>query len=137
METYKARWKISLNNGQTFYEGKGNFKTIAGELSPYQKLLKYIQENNLTITSMALYTDDNRVHNSPSKGKNPHFKAFHESTKPIKYIFERKIGYNMGGDVDKFTVISAVYEDNKKMSIWVDESNSNNVYTLLGESDVY
>jgi hypothetical protein len=23
------------------------------------------------------------------------------------------------------------------MSIWVDESNSNNVYTLLGESDVY
>jgi len=56
-----AGWKVSLSNGETFYEGKGNFEILAGEKSPWQRLKDYIQINELKITSLGIFTEDNKM----------------------------------------------------------------------------
>ena len=132
----KVRWIVSLSNGQTLYEERGNFKTIDGELSPWLRLLLYATENNLSITSIALTFDERTRYNLPSLGKNPKFHAFANAPKPIAFNFFRK----MGGDViegaidqetaDHFAVIEAQYEDGKVVQLWVDDSNGN-TWTLM------
>jgi len=127
----KVRWITSLSNGETLYEERGNFKTIDGELSPWLRLLSYLEDNDLKITSIALTYDERTRYNLPSTSNSPKFHAFSEADKPVSFNFFRKYGGNViDGSVDTatadhFTVIEALYEDGKTVQVWVDEANGN------------
>lgn len=116
-----------LSNGETITEEKGNFQTITGELSPWQRLQKYIQEKGVTITSLSLYTKDGKRWNIPSNGNNPKFKAFGDAPKPISYKFYRRMGadvINNGGlkDEEIYAVVEAEYES-VKIQVWVNDKS--------------
>lgn len=133
---YNVKWTVSLNNGETHYEGKGLFQEIEGDLSAWNKLNLYLKENNLNITYLALYTDNGKRWNLPSLGKNPKFKAFDTAEKPIKYVMERKIGLDWDNkdETDIYTTINAWFNiqgEQYKLSIWVDEKNTNNSWSLI------
>jgi hypothetical protein len=136
---HNVKWFVSLSNGETLYESKGNYCDIKGEPSPWLRLLKYTQENKLEITSCGLYTDDGKIFNLPSNGKNPKFKDFAEIEKPLDYLVCRKLARDivMVGDrpqkteiSDWFTVAKAFYPT-YTLEIWVDENNTNNCWTLV------
>lgn len=122
-------WSVSLSNGETIHEEKGEYKTIPGELSPWQRLVSYIGRNGLSITSLSLYTKEGRRFSLPSAGKDPRFKAFAEAEKPTSYRMFRKMGGDiMNGQVkaqDNFTVAQATYSDGRIMEIWVDNHTLN------------
>lgn len=136
MKTHKVKWSISLNNGETYHEDKGNYKVIEGELSPWQRLLSYIKENGLNITSLSLHTEDGRSFMLPSAGSNPKFKAFADAPKPIQYKMFRKIGADVinGGQLtnqDLFTVAEAEYQDGQKAQIWVSDDGFKSWFLLI------
>ena len=132
----KVRWIASLSNGETLYEERGNFKTIEGELSPWQRLLLYINENELKITSIALTYDEKTRYNLISLSANPKFHAFSNAKKPEGFNFFRKLGGDViDGKIDRvtadnFSVIEAIYKDGRKIQLWVDDNNGNS-WTLM------
>ena len=134
MKNSKIKWTCSLSDGSTYYEGKGEFKKEEGELSPYQKLLKHIQKEDLKITSLGLYNENNRRWNLPSKGKNPKFQAFDKADKPKNYRFFRKVGVDIlngkAQDEEKYSVIEAEY-DNYKLQVWVKNSKPHESWVLV------
>lgn len=135
---YKVKWTVSLNNGETHYEGKGLFLEVAGELSAWNKLQNYLSENNLTITSLALYTDEGRRWNLPSSGKNPKFRAFDMAEKPFKYTMERKVGLDWDDkqNSDIYTTINSWFDIEGsiyKFTIWVDDRNPNNTWSVVNK----
>lgn len=137
MTDSKVKWVISLSNGETHYEDKGDFKIIEGELSPYQRLLSYIKENNLTITSLGLFDDKNRRWNLPSLGKNPKFRAFDTAEKPLGYRFFRIMGADVlnGGEkenIDNYTVIEAQFK-NYNLQLWVRDEEPCESWVLVCE----
>lgn len=123
----KVQWIASLSNGETLHEGKGNFEEINGELSPWQKLLKYLEERDVEITSLSLGTNSGKRWNIPSAGKNPKFKEFADVAKPIGYRFFRKIGMDTSGanagKEDLFTCIEAQYSNGVRLQVWVDDES--------------
>lgn len=136
---HSVLFQVSLSNGETFYEEKGKFVTVPGELSPWNKLLKYISENKVLITSLSLYTKDGRTFNLPSAGRDPKFRPFVVAEKPIDFCLKRYLGREMDienlkvvkiGPSDWFTSIEAVYP-NYKLQIWVDENNTQNSWSLV------
>lgn len=142
LTVHKVKWQVSLSNGETFFEDKGNFIVIPGELSPWQKLLKYCEDNSLTITSLSLYTDDGRTFNLPSLGKNPKFRVFDLAQKPYKFTLERRYASDTDDmeHADRYTTIVAWYkfvncpefgDVSLKLSIWVDENNTQNSWSLI------
>jgi hypothetical protein len=132
---HKVKWQVSLNNGETFYEDKGRFIEIEGELSPWNKLQEYIKDNNLEITSLALYTDLGQRFNLPSNSSNPKFKAFISDYKPYKYSLERKLGFDINGTANElYTTICSIYKIENieiKLSVWVDENNTMNSWSNI------
>jgi hypothetical protein len=116
----QIKWSVSLSDGQTIYEGKGDYEEVKGELSPWQKLMKHLEKQGLEITSLSLYNGPMRW-NLPSAGRNPKFKRFEEAEKPLSYNFFRIAGTDTdGGNRDFFTVIEAIYKD-KKLQVWVND----------------
>jgi hypothetical protein len=133
---HNVKWQVSLNNGETLYEGKGNFVEIEDELSPWNKMIQYVTENSLEITSLSLYTNSGQRWNLPSKGGNPKFRAFDIAQKPYKLQLERVQGMDWDdqNNPDIYTTINAFYDYEGviyKLSIWVDEKNTNNTWTLF------
>lgn len=115
METFNrnVKWKVGLSNGETFYEGKGQFALIKDQLAPWHKLQQYLKDNNLTITSLSLYTDKGQVWNLPSAGKNPKFIMFQDLPQPIEFKYGRRFAtdLNIPNSPREFLVfIEAVYE---------------------------
>jgi len=141
MQTHTVKFQVSLSNGETFFEGKGQFKEIAGEKSPFQKLIDYLVDHKVEITSLALYTDEGRKFNLPHAGKNPKFspQIKGEFLLPIDFNLFRYVEQDMkatGGKttdrktVTLFTVAEAIYPD-YKVQLWVDEHNHNNCRVLI------
>ncbi|XOB41793.1 MAG: hypothetical protein ACKKMS_00115 [Candidatus Nealsonbacteria bacterium] len=135
MKDSKVKWAISLSNGETVYEDKGDYRIIKGEISPWQKLLKFIDKQGVRITSLSLYMDDGRRWNLPSAGRNPKFKEFADAEKPISYRFFRKAGIDMdfdGGNRKEeiYTVAEAIYKD-KKLQVWVPEENPEVCWSVI------
>ena len=125
-------WKASLSNGETVYEGKGQFVEVEGELSPWNKLIKYVTENTLKITSLALVSFDGRTFHVPSTGTNPHFPLFHRAEKPVDYRFFNAATSTLidGGETGRhYRVIEAVYETHR-LQMWVDVFNPRNCWCL-------
>ena len=135
----KVLWSVSLSNGETLYENKGNFKNIKDELSPWQRLLLYLAKEKVEITSMSLYCGDKRWH-LPSAGKSPKFQAFSQCEKPYHFKFFRKMGANMNKDTgeqtdeEHFAVVEAFFEGGTSMQVWVDEEKQNSWTILNNES---
>jgi hypothetical protein len=136
MHLHNLRWQVSLANGDTFIEGSGLFDEVAGELSPWQKLLRYKTEQNTHITSLSLLTNDGRTFNLPSAGKNPKFIEFDGLEKPTDYLVCRKISrkIDIAGNTQEvdwlFTVAIAKYAD-YELQLWVDEKNTSNMWTMV------
>lgn len=145
METHKhnVKFKVSLSNGETHYEGKGQFQEIPNELSPWNKLINYTIQKKCLITSLSLYTDDGRTFNLPSLGKSPKFREFSNIDKPIDFNLFRKIASDMDAIrikerievgnkevTDWYTVAEAIYKD-YRLQIWVDEFNTKNSWVLV------
>jgi hypothetical protein len=132
---HKAKWYVSLSNGETHYEDKGIFKVKEGEKSPWQRLDRYCIDNRLEVTSLGLYTDDGRRFNLPSAGNRPNFPIFYTLTKPLDYACFRALTQGMsylGAKPQKenlYTVIEAIYS-NHKLQLWVDEDNINNCWCV-------
>lgn len=126
METRSVTFVVGLSNGENYQEGFGFLEIRPGELSPWQRLSKYLIEKNLRITSLALKSIDNRYFVLDSAGKNPKFVAFGKEPHPIDYNFYRTIGadINLNNGEDKFAVIEALY-DGFRLQVWVDENNFN------------
>lgn len=129
MKTHRVKWSVSLSNGETYHEEKGDYCTVEAELSPWQRLLAYIAEQNVKITSLYLRTDDGRTYNLPSAGNNPRFKAFGDSQKPVDYNMHRRVAVDVmngkQGLETVFTIARATLNDGKKMEIWVNEETLN------------
>ena len=125
-QTPQIKWSCSLSNGETLYEGKGNYEFQENALSPYNRLLQHIEKQGLEITSLSLYTDENQRWNLPSAGTNPRFSAFLNAEKPISYKFFRRIGATIAGgemeNKEQYAVIEAVYRD-KILQTWVKEDS--------------
>jgi hypothetical protein len=119
---------VGLSNGDNFIEGSKPFDIIPYELSPWLRLLQYLAEHDLSITSLSLIYKD-RTFNLPSSGSNPKFKAFYDAKKPISYNFMRIVGGTPGENTDLFAVIEAVYKD-YSLQLWVDEKNPENTWVL-------
>lgn len=144
METHTVKFQISLSNGETFFEGKGPFKEIPGEKSPWQKVIDYLIDNKVEITSLALYTDEGRRFTLPHAGKNPKFtpQIKGDFVLPIDFNLFRYIEQDMkatptGEITDRrtvtlFTVAEAIYP-NYKVQLWVDEKDHNNCRILIIE----
>lgn len=139
LNKHLVKWKVSLDNGETLYEGKGKFADVKDEPSPWQRLDKYILENNLEITSLSLYTDKGQTWQLPSAGSNPKFREFDSVEKPLDYNLFRKMARQADVINSKagkayvsgwYTVISAIYK-NYELQIWVDELNPKNSWTLI------
>jgi|TARA_Y100000310_G_C20689881_1_gene821535 hypothetical protein len=128
-------WSVSLSNGETLYEEKDKYVSIKGELSPWQKLLAYIEKNSLKITSLSLYMKDGRRFNLRSAGKNPKFHAFTVAPQPVSYKMFRKAGGDMMGDKimnqDLYTVAEATYDNGSVIQLWVDEATGNSWSVLV------
>lgn len=127
------RWQVSLSNGEQLLEN--NDFISDKESSAWQKLRKYIQDNNLEITSLSLLTGDNRTFNLPSGGKRPHFKAFYDVEKPVGFNFGHRIGFDVQNSTGErneelFVFIEAVYTD-YSLQLWVDEHNVENCWVLV------
>lgn len=58
----QSRWVVSLSDGSSATEGRGEFKNIKDEPSAWQKLLSHLQENNLKITALRLEVLGRRYH---------------------------------------------------------------------------
>lgn len=141
MLTHKILWQVSLSNGETFQEGKGKFEEIQGDLSPWQRLLGYLQTQELHITSLSLIDlPSGSVHNLPSMGKNPNFEPFRKAQKPLFYGMNRCIATeaNWDGVADPessqvrewYTVAKAVYPE-YSLQIWVSELDGRNSWILI------
>lgn len=81
------KWQVSLSNGETLNEDKGNFINDHTS-SAWSKLRTYTQENNLEITALSLVTNDGKTFNLPSGGKRPRFSAFYNVENPLGLILD-------------------------------------------------
>ena len=122
---HTTHWTVSLNNGETLYEEKGDYRILAGEPSPWQRLQLYLLEKKLYITSLSIYTENGKRFNLPSAGKNPRFSAFKNTESPVSYTWFRNYGQEQGGlnagREDHYATIEATYSDGRKLQIWVDD----------------
>lgn len=133
VETFNrnVKFKAGLSNGETIFEGRGDFALLKGELAPWLRLLTYLKEKDLKITSLGLYTDKGHNYNLPSLGRNPKFKAFSECDKPDRLHYMRKLGQDFApmGTPESFAIVVAEYK-NYSLEIWVSEENPDNSWVL-------
>jgi hypothetical protein len=143
LNVHYAKWKVSLNNGETLYECKGDYQQIPGQPSPWQRLQKYISKNKLEITSLSLYTDKGQTWQMPSAGSNPKFREFDNVEKPLDYDMCRKMAREAkvikmvakkAKVVEWYTVIKAFYKD-YTLEVWVDELNPKSSWTIVRDNE--
>lgn len=139
METHDVFWKVSLSNGETLYENKGDYKRIDDLLPPWERLMLYICDNNLEITSLNLYTDSGRTFHLPSSGKNPKFKIFATEIKPLFFDFSRNFEIEIRPKVSTRTLTTysiawAVYPE-FILQLWVKNGDHDTSWvTILPKS---
>ena len=132
---HTVKWYVSLSNGETFFESKGDYKNLPDVKSPWQRLIDYTIDNNVDITSLGLYTDDGRRWNLTSSGNAPKFNAFSNAMKPIDYNIERSLSREMRRDgsvevLEFYTVARAIYST-FELQIWVNNKNPDISYSYI------
>lgn len=137
MMRHNVKWQVSLSNGLTIFEDKGDYIEKEGAPSPWQRLLAFLDNTNVYITSLSLYTDEGQHWSLPSAGKNPKFAAFYEAPKPLGFACFRKLGMDVAttGETSGeqlFTVAQAQVEGGF-LEIWVDEKNPLNSWVMFSK----
>lgn len=137
----KVYFIAGLSNGETATEGKGNFAEIEGALSPWQRLLRYCAEKQVAITSLMLATADGRRWHLPSMGNSPKFKAMMDAPKPTGVRMFRKAAMDLnmtpkkeveeGEWGDLFTCLEAIFEDGRKLQVWVSEAENHPSWSIV------
>ncbi len=118
MNKHNVKWTASLSDGSNIYEDKGDYKEVQGELSPWLKLREYLEDNEVEITSLSLYTDDGKRWNLPSAG-NPKFRELRNVEMPNSFKFRRKLSKDLITKKEKrYAVITAIYDD-RELQVWV------------------
>lgn len=136
---HTVKWYVSLSNGETFFEGKGDFRDFANMKSPWQRLIDYLIDHKVEITSLGLYTNSGKRFNLASAGSSPKFKNFENAKKPIDYQVERSVAREMsmaGGDakvVDFYTVARAIYPT-YELQLWVNNFNPDISWVYVKET---
>lgn len=126
---HRVYFQASLSNGETITEGKGAYTVTTGDLSPWQKLLKHLEQQQAHITSLSLATADGRRWNLPSAGANPKFREFTDAKKPSSFRMFRKLAMEAmsieemsnAQEQEIHTCIEATYDDGRKIQVWVSE----------------
>jgi len=131
MQTRTVKWKVSLSNGETVYEGKGAYAVIPGEASPWNRLQQYITEQNLRISSLSLYTDANETFNLPSAGKNPRFHAFSLSGQPLSFNFFGVIGQDINTTEEEHYIVAEAKYETCTLQLWVSNTLPRNCWSLV------
>lgn len=138
MQSHRVLWNVSLSNGENFHEGSGSFEEIEGELSPWNKLQRYLNGMGaLEITSLWLSCPSGARHVLPSRSNRnrhqPFLHAFHSAEKPHTLRCFRRLSQAVG-DVDEskdlYTVAEASFE-NYKLQIFVSEHDPNVSWALV------
>ncbi len=131
MRHHNVLWFASLSDGNTVYEGKGDYSVIPGQLSPWLRLQEHLNATgtyHLYLTSLGLYTADGQKYLLPPLGKNPSFAPYRKSpVKPISYNMFRQVDaeINQDGQSEKlYTVAEARYEQGT-VQLYVDNSTKN------------
>lgn len=142
MAQIKIRWLASLSDGSTAIEGEPPFHSVRGELSPWGKLLKHIEESGHKITGMRVQIERDGLPtmtiNLPSlrtDGRSGRHERYTHITPrlPIRFEQGRRIEGTVGGAVDwSHLFIAAVYED-YEVIIFVDEKDGNEAWIVVNE----
>lgn len=135
MRHHTALFQASLSNGETLFEGRGDYQEIEGQPSPWQRLLLYLHKTKSHITSLAIYAGGLRYMLPPIGKGGPRFRAFEHAERPVGLTFFRKLGQDVnasGGALSEeiFAVAQAQYSDGTFIEIWVSDANPENAWTL-------
>jgi hypothetical protein len=136
MRHHNTFFQVSLSNGETIFEGKGDYKEIEGQPSPWQRLLLHLRETKTHITSLAIYSGGRRYMLPPMSKGGPNFVAFQSCDRPVGFSFFRKLGQNMNderesvGSEEIFAIAQAQFDDGTFLEIWVSNDNPDNAWTL-------
>ena len=130
----KVKFICGLSNGESLIEGQDRLSYVAGEDSPWRKLQKYINDNELKITSLSLVCKTelgNRHYNLPNA--KPRFFGY-EGRIPKDYRVFRRVYTEgaTGGGYEHYTVAEAVYED-CRVQLWVSELDPDKSWVNLVE----
>lgn len=147
MAQIKARWLVSLSNGETAIEGKAPYEEIIGELSPWQRLARYIALNHLHITTIRIQVDieglPTRTFNLPSLSPKAkwgnlkpmlptgfnYFRRIEQTLTPESVDEEGLHGMHPTGEAH-FIEIHAYYPTFELVTI-VDEDTGNESWSLI------
>jgi hypothetical protein len=134
MKTHNVGWKVSLSNGETFYEGKGAYEVQKGTPSPWHRLQDHIKSNDLKITSLSLYSKEGMNWHVHSPGNSPRFQEFEKEPKPVELRIFRAMTSGGGGIngayvETHFTVAQAKYPD-YILQMWVSETDPKNCWAI-------
>lgn len=116
----RVQFTVGLSNGENLIEGEGILSRKEGELSPWNKLIHYLQENELSIKSLSLVckTDiGNRHYNLPNE------KRKFRGEIPIGYNCFRKGAMDGGSgssNLEFYTCAEAIYPE-FKVQLYVSE----------------
>lgn len=117
MDKKSARWVAALSNGEVIVENTGAYIEVPGEPSPWQKLLKHLEEKNLEIRALQIRVNG-RTYTLPSF--NPKFGGL--IPKSFKYF--RKVATDVYNErtenIERYICIEAIY-DSFSIRLWVDE----------------
>jgi hypothetical protein len=108
-------WIASLSNGETLIEGK----VIAGERTPWQKLLSYCKANDLKITGIRLQVGDVEVRGMPHKMCDGYMQAYET----------RRTFYTSGANDKTSQGIGSVVGDQVYIT-WIDLKPINGAYQI-------
>ncbi len=113
-----AIWSVGLSNGDTIFEGKVGFEVIAGEVSPWQRLLNFLEMTGLEITSIQIKKHGN-MYSLPSKV--PKFGG--EIPERYSYFRRAIVDINKENVVNTYhyMCVEAHYSD-YVLQLWVDEN---------------
>jgi hypothetical protein len=143
---HKVKWKAVLNNGVIAIEGEGDY-CENNDISPWQRLEKFVIDNNLEIVDVSLFTANGQTFCLPTHQNRPRVKAFERKEQNASYVVLRTIAreadvtrdnnnYNVSKDVlvEHYTILRVYYIDNGHnytAEVWVNEQNTNNCWFLI------
>jgi hypothetical protein len=135
----KTKWLASLSDGTLAIEGVEPFADVAGELSPWQKLLAYLEPHTVYITGMRVQVfkdgEATRTYNLPSFNKTP--EGNHQKwTKlrpfdPHYYTYRRWVTCSSTTEKDHHQIEVRAHYVGYSVSLFVDEDEGNECWVVV------
>jgi hypothetical protein len=128
---HRVAWGVTLSNGESFSEGETPFEEVAGEPSPWNRLLDYMGDARLKVTAIWLTTPGGATHHLPSMQTelDPQLAAFHSAPRPSRLRCFRKAAGN-GRVTSLFTIAEAQFRTHK-VQLFVNESDPDESWSTV------